>query len=74
LQGASRVRFQDNLPVLLYELESPWHGCLSITDKKNFWIQRHFDHQDPPLIKLDLKAASAKKGHATRGGSFKKQN
>jgi hypothetical protein len=24
------------------------NGCLSITDKKNFWIERHFDHHDPP--------------------------
>ena len=29
--------------------------------KKNFWIKRHTDHHDPPLIQVDLMAASVKR-------------
>jgi hypothetical protein len=33
---------------LLNHIKNRWHGCLSITDTKNFWTKRHYDHHTPP--------------------------
>jgi hypothetical protein len=73
--GSGRLsgRFHDNLQILLYKLQNPWHGCLPVSDKKNFWIERHVDHHGPLLVQVESMAASEKRLVQQRGVDHSKK-